>query len=62
MNKQRTVHELTEIDTENKLGGRERSVLVLDRPERGCVLQTVYDLAAKRTVGLRFNCKNLAQK
>jgi hypothetical protein len=50
MNKQRTVRELTE-----KLGGRERSVL--DRPGRGCVLQTVYDLAAKTTVGLRFNCK-----
>jgi hypothetical protein len=34
----------------------------LARPGRGCVLQTVYDLAAKMTVGLRFNCKNLARK
>jgi hypothetical protein len=25
-------------------------------------LQTVHDLAAKMTVGLRFNCKNLARK
>jgi hypothetical protein len=25
-------------------------------------LQTVYDLAAKRRVGLRFNCKNLTSK
>jgi hypothetical protein len=25
-------------------------------------LQTVYDLAAKWRVGLRFNCKNLARK
>src|ERR1700736_2540851 len=25
-------------------------------------LQTVYDLAAKRRVGLRFNCKNLSSK
>ncbi len=25
-------------------------------------LQAVYDLAAKRRVGLRFNCKNLARK
>jgi hypothetical protein len=30
---------------------------VLARPGRGCVLQIVYDLAAKMIVGLRFNCK-----
>ena len=26
------------------------------------LLAPVYDLAAKMTVGLRFNCKNLARK
>src|SRR5689334_15680912 len=29
---------------------------------RSLSLQTVYDLAAKRRVGLRFNCKNLTSK
>jgi len=29
---------------------------------RASSLQTVYDLAAKRRVGLRFNCKNLTSK
>jgi len=38
-----------------------RSDYVAKEPgrSRSLSLQTVYDLAAKRRVGLRFNCKNL---